>query len=366
MDATLQLNTVADLEKALLDLLRPDIADIFIGANELMSVRVNGVLDVLPIIGPPYEVLRSFVNIHSGAPADANNIMNAKDCHIGSIDSALSVHGRRFRINFFRCMGDKDHQNARLVLRLLNDRIPSVEYIRLPARIRDYIFGLTQGLILVCGKTGSGKSTTIAAILQERAKQRNEHCITLEQPIEYIFEPGRTMFSQREVGLSCSNFADGLKAALRESPDTIFVGEIRDAETAITSLRAAETGHLVFGTLHTNSAAQSVEKFVNQFPSEEQHGAWPSLANCMRLIICQTLVRSAAGGRIAVHEVLKNTTGVAAGIKKREIHSINHAIQTGKNEHGMQSWVMTATELCKEGIISEEVKAHLERFTELA
>ena len=158
------------------------------------------------------------------------------------------------------------HQTVKLALRPLSDKIPATDELLIPKRLVEDMDAMKQGLILVCGKAGQGKSTSLASLLQHRAEKFKHHIVTLEQPIEYILQSGKSSISQREIGVSTDSFSGGLRAALRQAPDLILVGEIRDRETAEIALSAAESGHMVFGTLHTSNAAQSIERFVEYFP----------------------------------------------------------------------------------------------------
>jgi twitching motility protein PilT len=244
-------------------------------------------------------------------------------------------------------------QTVRVSLRPLSDRIPAPEEIGLPTRILAAIDEMKQGLVLVCGKTGQGKSTTLASILQHRANKFKEHIITLEQPIEYVLKGSKSIISQRDVGSSVNTFANGLRAALRQNPDTILVGEIRDYETAAIALSASESGHLVFGTLHTSDAAQSIERFVNMFPSDEQPAVWNVLSTALKAILCQILVKGREGGRIAAREILMTNPSVSSYIKAGDLNGVRRAVESGFNEYGMQNWAKAAEMLYRQGLIDD-------------
>ena len=214
-----------------------------------------------------------------------------------------------------------------------------------------------HGLILVTGPTGSGKSTTLAAMIDYVNRQMKKHIITLEDPIEYIHEHGESVVQQREVGFDTKKFANGLRAALRQDPDIILVGEMRDLETISTAITAAETGHLVLATLHTNSAAQTINRIIDVFPPHQQGQIRIQLASVLEAIISQRLfARNDRTGRIAATEILLGHPSVANLIRNEKIDQINNVIQTSKSL-GMHSLTMSITELITKGIISHEEAA---------
>ncbi|MDD6685155.1 MAG: type IV pilus twitching motility protein PilT [Lachnospiraceae bacterium] len=224
---------------------------------------------------------------------------------IGELDLAKTICGHRVRINLFRQQG---HVSA--ALRILNDRIPSLEELGLPEIVSSFP-KYRKGIVLVTGETGSGKSTTLAAILNTINHTRAEHIITLEDPIEYIYTPDRCIINQREIGKDTRSYADGLRAVLREDPDVILIGEMRDLVTIETALTAAETGHLVFATLHTNSAVDSVDRMVGVFPEERQPQIRMELSTTIQAVLSQQLLPRAGGkGRVLACEVMVATNAI--------------------------------------------------------
>lgn len=229
----------------------------------------------------------------------------------GELDLAKNIAGERVRINLFRQQG---HISA--VLRILSNKIPKIADLGLPPAVSDFP-NYNKGIVLVTGETGSGKSTTLAAILDQINHTRKEHIITLEDPIEYIYKPDKCTINQREIGKDTESFADALRAVLREDPDIILIGEMRDLETIETALTAAETGHLVFATLHTNSAVDSINRIVGIFPEARQAQIRVELASTLKAILSQQLlVRAGGKGRAAACEVMVVTGAIRAQIRE--------------------------------------------------
>lgn len=244
----------------------------------------------------------------------------------GCDDSALDLHGRRFRVSQMVTQG-----KLRWVLRLLPNVIPEPESIRVPRPALKSFLEAKNGLFLICGATGSGKSTTIASMVLHRAKRRREHVISFEDPIEFVYPDGLpSLISQREMGTDEVDFARALKAALRQAPDVIIIGEIRDGETAEIALQASETGHVVVATLHTSSASQTVQRFLKLIPSERLEPAQESLADCLRLIMCQRLLLDEEQGRrFPIHEVLLQYDGVVNIIRRGDFKKLDQELETG-------------------------------------
>ena len=237
-------------------------------------------------------------------------------------------HKTNFRLNVFH---DRDGLSA--VLRVLPTNIPEVDQIGFPNdRVWQEICGLSQGLVLVTGQTGTGKSTTIAAMLKQINRTRRVRVITLEDPIEYILKSDRALFSQREVNRHVGSFAQGLRSALREDPDIIYVGEMRDPETAALALTAAETGHLVFSTLHTRDTRSAITRIIDMFPAERTKEVATQLSLSLHSVMCGRLLSRVGGGRILAMEVLKNTTPVGNLIRTGAVHQIQSLIETGMKD----------------------------------
>jgi twitching motility protein PilT len=248
------------------------------------------------------------------------------------LDFAYEIQGTaRFRGNFFR-----QHRGPGAVFRIIPSKIPSADEIGLPDVIRRFT-DLNKGLVLVTGPTGSGKSTTLAAMIDLINQTRPEHILTIEDPIEFVHPNKKALVNQREVGPHTESFAAALKAALREDPDVILVGEMRDRETIALALTAAETGHLVFGTLHTNSAHKTVDRIIDTFPGDLQHQVRAMLSESLRGVVAQQLLRKKGGaGRVAAHEIMVGTAAVSNLIREGKTHQIPSIIQTGKKDGMVQ------------------------------
>jgi twitching motility protein PilT len=253
----------------------------------------------------------------------------------------------RFRVNAFHERG-----NLAAAMRLIPNEIPTIEKLGLPPII-DKFTELPRGLVLVTGPTGSGKSTTLAAMIHKINKERAEHIITIEDPIEYTHKSDKSIIVQREVHYDTYSFSVALRSVLREDPDVVLVGEMRDLETIASAITIAETGHLVLATLHTNSAAQSVDRMVDVFPPHQQPQVRSQLANMLMAICSQRLVPAIGGGRIAAAEILVATSAVRNIIREGKTHQLEAVIQTGA-EHGMQSMDRTLVNLVHNGTITYE------------
>ena len=241
---------------------------------------------------------------------------------IGEADLARTFAGNRCRLNVYLQQGAWS-----AAIRLLNDHIPDMAELGLPKVAAEFP-GYSQGIVLITGETGSGKSTTLAAVLNQINKNECKHILTLEDPIEYVYVPDRCVINQREIGKDTKSFAAGLRAALREDPDVILVGEMRDLETIETALTAAETGHLVFGTVHTNSAADSIDRVVDVFPAERQQQIRLQLSMSLKAVLSQQLLPKVGGGRVLAAEVMKVDGAIRNLIREGKTPQIVNAIQT--------------------------------------
>ena len=265
----------------------------------------------------------------------------------------------RCRVNLFRQMG-----HLGCVMRLLADRIPTLKELGMPP-VMEQLAMLPRGLVLLTGPTGSGKSTTLAAMVDYANEHRRAHIITIEDPVEYVHAPKKCVVDQREVGRDVSSFAAALRSALREDPDIILVGEMRDFETISAALTAAETGHLVLSTLHTTGAAKTIDRIIDVFPAHQQGQVRIQLAGVLRGVITQQLVRRAEGGRMAALEVLLGSASVANMIREGKTHQIDSVLQTGGKE-GMQLLDKSLGDLVFRGDITlEEALAKCQREEEL-
>lgn len=260
-----------------------------------------------------------------------------------------------FRLNVFR-----DRDGLACVMRMLPKHIPDVDELGfINDQIWQNLVQSKQGLVLLTGVTGSGKSTTIASILDYINKSRKVRIITLEDPVEYVFKSEQALISQREVGSHCKSFASGLRSALRENPDIIYIGEIRDTETAQLALSAAETGHLVLSTLHTKDVKGTFSRFVDMFPDSRASEISAQLSFSLSFAISQKLLaRKSGNGRVPVFEVLRNNAGVANLIRSSKIHQIYSKMETGQNE-GMNTLEQHLIHLVEQDVITkEEAIAH--------
>jgi twitching motility protein PilT len=269
-----------------------------------------------------------------------------------------SPDGSRARVNVFRSKGAMS-----AVLRLLNTSVPFLKEINMPP-VLTQLTREPRGLILVTGPTGSGKSTTLAAMINEINLTRPEHILTIEDPIEYVYTPVMATIRQREVGTDVKDFNTALRSALREDPDIILVGEMRDYETISLALTAAETGHLVMGTLHTTSAAQTIDRIIDACPPHAQEQVRAMLAGTLKAVITQTLVPKASGeGRVAATEILLGTDAVNNLIRTGKTHQIVTSMQSGKAQ-GMHTLNSNLADLVKAKLITKE--SALDRCTDRA
>ncbi|MBP3284754.1 MAG: type IV pilus twitching motility protein PilT [Clostridia bacterium] len=265
----------------------------------------------------------------------------------GEIDFSFAFENfGRFRVNVYKQRG-----SIAIAIRLIPMEIPDIGFLGLPDSVVKLAYK-TRGLVLVTGPTGAGKSTTLAALINKINEERNCHIITLEDPIEYLHKHKTGIVNQREIGIDSKTFANALRAALREDPDVIMIGEMRDQETIATALTAAETGHLVFGTLHTMGASKTIDRIVDSFPESQQQQVRVQLSSVLQSVITQQLI-SANDKVVPAFEVMMVTHGVANMIRESKTHQIDNLIQTG-NRYGMQTMDGTLMGLYKQGKITKE------------
>lgn len=314
-------------------------SDIHLSVGYRAILRIDGNLKTLQTKILTNEQIRHFVE------------ELVKDRHgvnideIESIDLSYSYQNTRFRVNVFKQLG-----NYSIVMRLIPTEIKTIEQLGLPQILKKFS-DIAHGLILVTGPTGSGKSTSIASILNLINLTRPQHIITLEDPVEYVFPKGLALVDQREFGIDFSEWPDALKAALRQDPDVVLVGEMRDYETIASAITLSETGHLVFATLHTNSASQAIDRIIDVFPAAQQTQVRAQLASVLAAVVSQRLVPLQSGGRKAAMEILLATAGIRNAIREAKTQQIDNMIQTGQ-ELGMITLEQSLVNMVRSGQIS--------------
>lgn len=317
-------------------------SDLHLSAGLPPMIRVDG--DVRRINLPPME----HKEVH-GLIYDIMNDKQRKDFEeFLETDFSFEVPGvARFRVNAFN-----QNRGSGAVFRTIPSKVLTMEDLGMGQVFKD-IASVPRGLVLVTGPTGSGKSTTLAAMIDYINDSRYEHILTIEDPIEFVHESKKCLLNQREVHRDTLGFNEALRSALREDPDIILVGELRDLETIRLALTAAETGHLVFGTLHTTSAAKTIDRVVDVFPAEEKSMVRSMLSESLQAVISQTLMKKMGGGRIAAHEIMMGTSAIRNLIREDKIAQMYSAIQTG-GSLGMTTLDQCLEKLLKKGLISRE------------
>lgn len=324
-------------------------SDVHISVNVAPVYRVHGELSAQG------DVLRP-ADTESMARSIMTDIQWTRFIETGEIDFSYSVPGTtRLRINVYRQRGC-----CSIAARLVPNAVPDLESLHLPAVVRTFA-QKPHGLVLVTGPTGSGKSTTLAALVNYINHTVRRHIITLEDPIEYLHAHRLSVIDQREIGLDTHGFGPALRAALRQDPDVILVGEMRDLETISTAITAAETGHLVFATLHTGDAVQTIDRIIDVFPANQQPQVRIQLSAVLQGILSQRLYKTNDGdGRVAALEILVNTPAVANLIRSEKGHQIRSVLQTNRAV-GMQTMEMHLRELIASGVLSESVLQQLDK-----
>lgn len=331
------------IDEFLIKALEIGASDLHITVGVPPIVRVNGKL--MPLKYPKLMPKDTQELIYSILTQEQRDILERNF----EYDTSYSIPGKgRFRVNVYFQRG-----TIAAAFRSIPFKIPTVEELRLPLVVKDFAMK-PRGFVVVTGPTGSGKSTTLAALINIINETRNCHVITIEDPIEYLHSHKKSVINQREVGSDTKSFANALKYALRQDPDVILIGEMRDLETIQTALTAAETGHLVFATLHTVDAAQTIDRIIDVFPPHQQQQVRIQLAGCLQGIIAQQLLPRRDGkGRIVAVEILVATPGVRNLIREGKTHQIYTAMQTGQ-KYGMQTLDMALADLVKRGWITFE------------
>ena len=320
-------------------------SDLHLSVGSPPAVRIRGHLQAVEGLPPlmPEETQQLLYRI-----------MNTEQQKRLEVDRQLDMsHGipgvARYRVNVYF-----QRQAVGAVFRLIPEEIKTLEELGLPESLLD-LAAKPRGLVLVTGPTGSGKSTTLAAVIDEINRTRPDHILTIEDPIEFIHRHKRCVVNQREIGVDAVSFADALRAALRQDPDVILLGEMRDLETISTALTAAETGHLVFGTLHTQSAPSTIDRIIDVFPAEQQEQVRTQIAGTLQGVVTQTLVPTADGvGRVPAVEILLPDDAVRNLIRQGKVEQIYSVMQTG-TQRGMLTMEQSLAELVLRGVITQEL-----------
>ena len=332
-----------DLQTLLQSMVNKRASDLHIRSNGPAYLRVDGDLQqVSPdvITGPEVEaMLKQVITPRAKKIYEAN----------GEADFSFQAgEVARFRVNAFR-----QRQQLCMAIRLISMRIPTMEELHLPVATMRKISDNSRGLILVTGVTGSGKSSTLASMVDYINANRPEHIITIEDPIEFVHKDKKAIVSQRELGEDITSFAESLKMAMRQDPDVILIGELRDLETVSAALTAAQTGHLVFATLHTIDAIQTIARIIDLYPPHQQALIRIQLADSLRAVVSQRLLPSLKGGRIPAIEILIATAHVKKQIEDNKSQGITEALAKGAF-YGMQTFNQSLVKLYKEGLVAEE------------
>ncbi len=330
-----------DISELLAFSVKNKASDLHLSAGLPPMIRVHG--DVRRINLPPLE----HKDVHGMIYDIMNDGQRKAYEEMLECDFSFAIPGlARFRVNAYN-----QERGAAAVLRTIPSKIMSLEELNCPRIFADLSLK-PRGLVLVTGPTGSGKSTTLAAMVNHVNETEYGHILTIEDPIEFVHESKKCLINQREVGPHTLSFNNALRSALREDPDVILVGELRDLETIRLALSAAETGHLVFGTLHTSSAAKTIDRIVDVFPADEKEMVRAMLSESLQAVISQTLLKTKDGaGRVAAHEIMIATPAIRNLIREAKIAQMYSAIQTGSNV-GMQTLDQTLTDLVRRNVIS--------------
>ena len=317
------------------------ISDFHIRAGSPLAYRQTGEIIMIKEIMIKEQDLKDLMSMN------CNEVETERFETTHELDSAVMISGLRFRANFYKTIN-----GPAAVLRRVESKIPEMDQFNLPQSLYDVV-DFHKGLVLVTGPTGSGKSTTLAAIINEINKTRTANIITVEDPVEFIHKDNKSIVSHREVGKQTKSFASALKAALREDPDVILVGEMRDLETIGLALTAAETGHLVFGTLHTSGAPSTINRIIDVFPPEQQEQIRAQISTSLKMVMTQRLLKTKDGqGRVAAFEIMKCTPPIQNLIREAKIHQIPSIMQTAVRD-GMITMDKSLEELVKSGKIDQ-------------
>ncbi len=319
-------------------------SDIFIATGAKPTLRING--DLIQIAEHPIltKKLAEEYLLEILSEEQRKHFSESLD-----MDFSIDIENiARFRVNMF-----VQRKGISAAFRLIPETVITMDELGLPAQIKK-VTQMKNGLVIVTGPSGSGKTTTLAAILNEFNRTQKKHIITIEDPIEYVHKDNQCVIQQREVGIHTHSFNSALKAALRENPDIIMVGEMRDLETIQNAISAAETGHLVIATLHTLGCADSVNRIIDSFPGDQQNQVRAQLSESLRAVFWQTLIKTQdSKGRVAAFEIMFNNNAIGNMIRKAATHQIGSVIETSTKE-GMQTMKKAITDLLQAGLITEE------------
>jgi twitching motility protein PilT len=331
-----------DIAELLAFSVKNNASDLHLSAGLPPMIRVDGDMRRINVPALEHRTVHSLVY-------DIMNDKQRKDYEeFLETDFSFEIQGvARFRVNAFN-----QKRGAAAVFRTIPSKVLTLEDLNAPEIFKD-IVNVPRGLVLVTGPTGSGKSTTLAAMMDYLNDNRYEHILTIEDPIEFVHISKKCLVNQREVHRDTLGFAEALRSALREDPDIILVGEMRDLETIRLALTAAETGHLVFATLHTTSAAKTIDRIIDVFPAAEKDMVRAMLSESLRSVISQTLLKKIGGGRVAAHEVMIGTPAIRNLIREAKVAQMYSAIQTGQ-AFGMQTLDQCLQDMVKKGLISRQ------------
>lgn len=330
-----------DIKKYFLKALETNASDLHLVAGNKPTLRIQGELEVIENVILDSSELEQAIFAMIGEEK-IDEFRKSKE-----LDFALDIHNGHFRVNLHI-----QESKIGLAARIIPFKIPEPKDIQFDETIYK-LSHLNQGLILVTGPSGAGKSTTLAVLINLINKERRAHIITIEDPVEFIFEEDKSIIEQRELGRDTNSFHEALRRTLRQDPNVIMVGEMRDLDTITATLTAAETGHLVLSTLHTNTAAETIERIVDMFPAHNHQRILGQLSSALRAIICQQMVPKRGGGVIVAREILINTPAISNLIRENKIAHIPSAMQTGGNL-GMVTMNSALKRLLDQGIISRQ------------
>ncbi|MFI9651874.1 PilT/PilU family type 4a pilus ATPase [Guyparkeria halopsychrophila] len=331
-----------DIDSLLMFTVKNGASDLHLSAGEQPRVRIDGDIRKVNVPVMDHKQVHSMVY-------DIMNDRQRKEYEDNlEVDFSFELRGHaRFRVNAFN-----QNRGASAVFRTIPSKVLTLEQLDAP-KVFQELCDYPNGIVLVTGPTGSGKSTTLAAMVDYVNDHRNDHILTVEDPIEFVHDSKKCLVNQREVHRDTHSFNAALRSALREDPDVVLVGELRDLETIRLALTAAETGHLVFGTLHTNSAAKTIDRIIDVFPSAEKDMVRAMLSESLRAVISQTLLKKISGGRVAAHEIMLGTPAIRNLIRENKVAQMYSSIQTGQAQ-GMQTLDQNLKQLVTRGVISKD------------